>query len=668
MSGVSHSPVAGRQTTELPWKRSAGQLALLPVQVSATSHGPASGRQTVVLDTKASAGHAALLPVQVSATSHTPADARHTVVAGLKSSRGQAALVPVHVSGSSHTPAAGRHTVVAGRNPSAGHAALLPVQVSATSHVPADARQTVVFGANALAGQSALLPVQVSATSHTPADARQTAVFGANALGGQSALLPVQVSATSQTPVDGRQTVVLGANVSAGQSALLPVQVSATSQTPVDSRQTVELGRNVSGGHCVLAAVQVSATSHTPAAARQTTPTAGPCWQVPAGQVSVVHALPSSHCPGEEHGWQPSMGVPGVQVPFAEQTSFAVHWLPSNHATPGVGVNTHVPCLMQLPGRSHPAGSGHDEAWHCTSAQLLAPGWRMHCLTALPITKPQTPLPPAPQASTVQVVPSPMYVQLGPRKQSLAGGHAPRAGIGTMRTHASRIPAARRELASRICDSFSVRSRSARALPKFSAGHPEAARCKARSSLMKVPRRGHPVASALSCYLSGSGRLPWAGHRGTVPHVGAGARQLRGGVLRLFPGARDGCRTGRRRTRARSLGAALPRRSRIRRCGAWPRPVSGSRPASPHVPSRSGRLPWAGHRGTVPHVGAGARQLRGGVLRLFPGARDGCRTGRRRTRARSLGAALPRRSRIRRCGAWPRPVSGSRPASPHVPS
>src|SRR5262245_51071461 len=67
-----------------------------------------------------------------------------------------------------------------------------------------------------------------------------------------------------------------------------------------------------------------------------------------------------------------------------------------------------------------------------------------------------------------------------------------------MRTHARRIPAARRELASRICDSFSVRCRSARALSTLSAGYPEAARCKARSSVMKVPLRGDPVGAPVS--------------------------------------------------------------------------------------------------------------------------------------------------------------------------
>jgi hypothetical protein len=179
----------------------------------------------------------------------------------------------------------------------------------------------------------------MSGVSHSPVAGRQTTELPWKRSAGQLALLPVQVSATSHGPASGRQTVVLDRKASGGHAALLPVQVSATSHTPADFRQTVELGRNSSGGHCVLAAVQVSATSQTPAAARQTTPAAGPCWQVPAGQVSVVQGLPSSHCAGAEHGWQPSMGVPGVQVPFAEQTSFAVHWLPSLHATPGVGVN-----------------------------------------------------------------------------------------------------------------------------------------------------------------------------------------------------------------------------------------------------------------------------------------------------------------------------------------
>ena len=60
-------------------KMSAGQLAEIPVHVSATSQTPVDARQTVLLDANASAGHADDVPVQVSATSQTPVDARQTV-------------------------------------------------------------------------------------------------------------------------------------------------------------------------------------------------------------------------------------------------------------------------------------------------------------------------------------------------------------------------------------------------------------------------------------------------------------------------------------------------------------------------------------------------------------------------------------------------------------
>src|SRR5207244_1027049 len=63
-----------------------------------------------------SVGQVALDPVQFSATSHTPAEARHSVVAGLKSSTGQVALAPVQFSATSHTPAEARQTVLADTN------------------------------------------------------------------------------------------------------------------------------------------------------------------------------------------------------------------------------------------------------------------------------------------------------------------------------------------------------------------------------------------------------------------------------------------------------------------------------------------------------------------------------------------------------------------------
>jgi hypothetical protein len=58
---------------------------LLPVQYSATSHARSDeARHCFVLGCLASAGHVAELPVQNSATSHTPPETRHSVVADLK--------------------------------------------------------------------------------------------------------------------------------------------------------------------------------------------------------------------------------------------------------------------------------------------------------------------------------------------------------------------------------------------------------------------------------------------------------------------------------------------------------------------------------------------------------------------------------------------------------
>ena len=65
-------------------------------------------------------------------------DARQTVPRAAKSSAGQVTLVPLQVSATSQIPASWRQTVPAGASPSAGQAALVPLQVSATSQMPAD--------------------------------------------------------------------------------------------------------------------------------------------------------------------------------------------------------------------------------------------------------------------------------------------------------------------------------------------------------------------------------------------------------------------------------------------------------------------------------------------------------------------------------------------------
>ena len=90
------------------WKVSAGQAALAFEQLSARSQAPLAARQTLVR--RRSAPQVLLVPLQVSATSHTPADARHTVADDEKLLLGQVFNVPLQTSCGSHTPADARHT------------------------------------------------------------------------------------------------------------------------------------------------------------------------------------------------------------------------------------------------------------------------------------------------------------------------------------------------------------------------------------------------------------------------------------------------------------------------------------------------------------------------------------------------------------------------------
>src|SRR5439155_282784 len=148
----------GRQIVVAEAKPSLGQLALVPVQFSATSQTPAGCRQTVLEDWKASDGHAALDPVQCSATSQVPADVRHTVLDGLNASAGHAAADPVQFSATSQSPAAARQTAPpfpAG----CWQSSLLPSPSSRLHGLPSDVH-AVPAGLFASAGQLALVPVQ----------------------------------------------------------------------------------------------------------------------------------------------------------------------------------------------------------------------------------------------------------------------------------------------------------------------------------------------------------------------------------------------------------------------------------------------------------------------------------------------------------------------------
>ena len=103
--------------------------------------------QLVVAAAKLSAGQVPLVPVQLSATSHCPAELRQMVVADLKTST-HVLLVPEQWSAPSHAPPCEVpvQLVEDDAKASAGQAPELPVQLSATSHWPAEARQTVLLG------------------------------------------------------------------------------------------------------------------------------------------------------------------------------------------------------------------------------------------------------------------------------------------------------------------------------------------------------------------------------------------------------------------------------------------------------------------------------------------------------------------------------------------
>src|SRR5437879_12034513 len=117
-----------------------------------------------------SVGQVALVPVQLSAMSHSAATARHTVPA-FPAGCVHVALVPLHTS-MVHTLPSSVQVVPLAFKTSAGQAVVTPSQVSARSHSPAAARQTVPAVLIASTGQAVLVPVPVSATAHRPAAAR----------------------------------------------------------------------------------------------------------------------------------------------------------------------------------------------------------------------------------------------------------------------------------------------------------------------------------------------------------------------------------------------------------------------------------------------------------------------------------------------------------------
>src|SRR5207253_2239130 len=212
----SHRSTAARQTVLDDRKPLAGQLVLVPVQVSAASQGPAAARHTVPAF-PAGCVQVALVPLQMSRV-HTLPSSVHAVPFALKASVGHAVLVPVQVSATSHSPAAARHTVPA--LPAGcvqvlvlpSHRSRVQGLVSAVHAVPA--------GCLASAGHVALVPVQVSAMSHPPAAARHTVpAFPAACVHAGAPTVPLHTSAVHTLP-SSVQLVPAAFTVSGEQLAL----------------------------------------------------------------------------------------------------------------------------------------------------------------------------------------------------------------------------------------------------------------------------------------------------------------------------------------------------------------------------------------------------------------------------------------------------------------
>jgi len=190
-SAMSHSPAAGRQMTPIGRNTSGGHVELTPVHTSSASQtSPEPVRHTVPA-LPAACWHALFVPSHRSVVQTLPSSV-HAVPDGVLASAGQLAPLPVHISAGSHSPAEPRQTTKLGSNMSVGQVLLVPSHVSSTSQGPAAARQVapalpagcwhvslvplhssvvhglpssvqaVPAGSFASGGQVALLPVQKS--------------------------------------------------------------------------------------------------------------------------------------------------------------------------------------------------------------------------------------------------------------------------------------------------------------------------------------------------------------------------------------------------------------------------------------------------------------------------------------------------------------------------
>src|SRR5437867_4187424 len=175
---MSHSPAAGRQMTPIGRNTSGGHVELTPVHTSSASQtSPEPVRHTVPA-LPAACWHALFVPSHRSVVQTLPSSV-HAVPDGVLASAGQLAPLPVHISAGSHSPAEPRQTTKLGSNMSVGHVLLVPSQVasalpagcwhvslvplhSSVVHGLPSSVQAVPAGSFASGGQVALLPVQKS--------------------------------------------------------------------------------------------------------------------------------------------------------------------------------------------------------------------------------------------------------------------------------------------------------------------------------------------------------------------------------------------------------------------------------------------------------------------------------------------------------------------------
>src|SRR5437870_13304070 len=109
LSATSQGPAAGRHAAVL--FASAGQAASVPVQLSTGSQAPAEARQTAPAF-PAGCWQASFVPSQVSVVHGLPSSV-HAVPLGCLASAGQLAPLPGQSSATSHAPADARHWVAA---------------------------------------------------------------------------------------------------------------------------------------------------------------------------------------------------------------------------------------------------------------------------------------------------------------------------------------------------------------------------------------------------------------------------------------------------------------------------------------------------------------------------------------------------------------------------